>query len=69
MAAFDACIKRTDPIPSVEEGKALGAKLDVQGTPTIIVNGWKLAHPPSPEQLDQMVQRILAGKQPVDGKS
>jgi protein-disulfide isomerase len=69
MAAFDACIKKTDPIPWVEEGKALGAKLDVQGTPTIIIYGWKLGRPPSEAELDAMVQRILAGKQPVDGKS
>jgi protein-disulfide isomerase len=65
MTAFDACIKKTDPIPRVEEGKALGAKLDVQGTPTIIINGWKLGHPPSPEELDTMVKAILAGKSPV----
>ena len=69
MAAFDACIKKTDPILRVEEGKALGAKLDVQGTPTVIINGWKLGHPPTEAELDQMVQRILAGKSPVDGKS
>jgi protein-disulfide isomerase len=65
---FDAWIKKTDPTPRVEEGKALGAKLDVQGTPTII-NGWKLGHPPSEAEIDRMVQRILAGKQPVDAKS
>lgn len=69
IAAFDACIKKTDPIPRVEEGKALGAKLDVKGTPTIIINGWKLATPPTEQELDQMVQRILAGKSPVDQKS
>jgi len=69
MAAFDACIKKTDPIAQVEKGKALGAKLDVQGTPTIIINGWKLGHPPTAEELDQMVQRVLTGKSPVDGKS
>ena len=69
MVAFDACIKKTDPIPRVEEGKALGAKRDVQGTPTIIINGWKLGRPPSEAELDQMVQRILAGKQPIDGKT
>jgi protein-disulfide isomerase len=69
LAAFDACIKKTDPIPRVEEGKALGAKLDVKGTPTIIINGWKLGHPPSEAELDQMVQRVLAGKPPVDAKS
>ena len=69
IAAFDACIRKTDPIPRAEEGKALGAKLDVQGTPTIFINGWKLGHPPTDAELDQMVQRILAGNSPVDGKS
>jgi protein-disulfide isomerase len=69
MAAFDACIKKTDLIPRVEQGKALGAKLDVQGTPTIIINGWKLGRPPTEAELDQMVQRILTGKSPIDGKS
>jgi protein-disulfide isomerase len=69
MAAFDACIKKTDPIPRVEEGKALGAKLDVKGTPTIIINGWMLGRPPTEEELDGMVKKILAGKSPVDGKS
>jgi protein-disulfide isomerase len=69
LVSFDACIRKSDSIPRVEEGKALGAKLDVQATPTIIINGWKLGHPPSEQELDQMVQRILAGKSPVDGKS
>lgn len=68
IPAFDACIKKTGPIPRVEEGKALGAKLDVKGTPTIIINGWKLGKPPTEAELDQMVQRTLAGKQLVDGK-
>jgi protein-disulfide isomerase len=68
IPTFDACIKKTDPIRRVEEGKALGAKLDVQGTPTIIINGWKLGNPPTEAELDQMVQRVLAGKQAVDAK-
>ncbi len=70
LSAFDACVKRTDPIPRVEEGKALGAKLDVQGTPTVIINGWKLGRPPNAEELDGMVTAILAGRSPVtaDGK-
>jgi protein-disulfide isomerase len=68
MAAFDACIKKTGPIPRVEGGKALGVKLDVQATPTVIINGWKLGHPPNEQELDQMVKRVLAGKSPVDGK-
>ena len=27
-----------------------------QGTPTIIINGWKLAKPPTEAELDQMVR-------------
>jgi protein-disulfide isomerase len=63
--AFGGCIKRTDPIPRVTDGKALGNQLDVQGTPTLIINGWKLGRPPNPEELDRMVKAILAGKSPV----
>ena len=70
IPAFDACTKKSDPIPRVEEGKELGAKLDVQGTPTIIINGWKLGHPPNAEELNGMVKKILANRSPVtsDGK-
>jgi protein-disulfide isomerase len=69
LVGFDACIKMTDPIARVEEGKALGAKLDAKGTPTVIINGWMLGRPPTEDELDAMVKKILAGKSPVDGKS
>jgi protein-disulfide isomerase len=65
LAAFDACTKRTEAVPRIEEGKQLGAKLDVKGTPTLIVNGWMLGRPPSREELDAMVKAVLAGKSPV----
>lgn len=64
-AAFETCIKRTEPVPRVTEGKALGNQLDVQGTPTVVINGWKLGRPPTPDELDHMVKSILAGKSPV----
>jgi protein-disulfide isomerase len=64
-AAFEACIKRTEPIPRVTEGKALGNTLDVQGTPTVVINGWKLGRPPTLDELDRMVKGILIGKSPV----
>jgi len=64
-AAFEACIKRTDPIPRVTEGKALGNQLDVQGTPTVVINGWKLGRPPTLDEMDHMIKAILAGKSPI----
>jgi protein-disulfide isomerase len=65
LAAFEACIKRGDPVPRIEEGKQLGTRLDVKGTPTLIINGWKLGRPPTLDELDHMVKAILAGKSPV----
>jgi len=65
LTAFDRCVKSTDSVPNIEKGKALGKELDVQGTPTLVVNGWKLDHPPGPEELDGIVKAVLAGKSPV----
>jgi protein-disulfide isomerase len=65
LPAFDTCIHSTDPIPRVVEGLQLGKKLDIQATPTVIMNGWRLGHPPSEEDLDRMTERVLAGKSPV----
>jgi protein-disulfide isomerase len=69
VAQFDACIRRSDPIPRVEEGKQLGTQIDVKGTPTLVINGWKLGHPPTEQELDAMVKAVLAGKSPVDGET
>ena len=67
LTAFDACIRRTDPVQRIEDGKELGAQLDIQGTPTVVINGWKLPHSPTGEQLETMVKAILAGKSPIAG--
>lgn len=67
LAAFAACVQKTEPIPRVVKDEHLGNTLDVQATPTLIINGWKLGHPPSEEELDAMVKAVLAGKQPVSG--
>jgi NhaA family Na+:H+ antiporter len=69
LAAFDACIKKTDPMLRVAEGQALGKELDMQGTPSVIINGWKLGNPPTEQELDRMVKAVLAGKSPVDPKT
>jgi protein-disulfide isomerase len=66
--AFDACIKRTEPIPRVTEGKALGNQLDIQGTPTVVINGWKLGRPPTLDEMDHMVKAILGGNSPVSAR-
>jgi len=65
--AFDDCIKHAESPPRVAEGEALGKLLDVQGTPTVIIKGWRLGRPPSEPELDAMVKAVLAGNSPVTG--
>lgn len=65
MTTFEVCIKSEAAIPLVVQGKRLGAELNVQGTPTIIVNGWMLVRPPSATELESMMNAILAGKTPI----
>jgi protein-disulfide isomerase len=64
--AFETCIQSKDPLPEVEAGKHLGQELNVQGTPTLLVNGWKLGRPPKADELDRMVKAVLDGKSPVE---
>lgn len=65
LAAFESCIKSKEPLRRIVDGKQLAEQLDVKGTPTLVVNGWRLAKPPSAKELDGMVKAILAGRSPV----
>ncbi len=65
IPAFDSCMKKTDPVTRILEGTALGRALDVQGTPTVIINGWRLGRPPTAAELEGMAHAILAGRNPV----
>jgi len=38
---------------------------DLPGTPTLLINGWKLKRLPSPNEFDQMIMAILGGENPV----
>jgi len=65
LQAFDACIKQEAPVQRIEIGKKAGEQLDIRSTPSIILNGWKLAQPPTEAQLQDMIQATLEGKKPV----
>lgn len=65
LAAFDACVGRTEHVARIESGKLAGARLDIKGTPTLIVNGWRLPSPPTAEVLDAMVKAVVDGKSPI----
>lgn len=64
-ATFKRCTTSTQPIPSVVAGLALGAKLGVRATPTVIINGWRFGSPPR-DSLAWVVRRLSASTTLVD---
>jgi protein-disulfide isomerase len=65
LTAFESCSRREETRAPIAAGRELGRRLDVRATPTVIINGWKLGAPPSEEQLDKMVMKILDGESPI----
>jgi protein-disulfide isomerase len=61
---FVRCVSETSTLPMVEAGIAAARRLNVTGTPTVIINGWRYDAPPSASELDQAVADIRAGKKP-----
>ena len=57
--AFKACISRPENRSRVTRGRALGKKFGVNGTPTILVNGWRFHSPPSDSELSVWIGTAL----------
>jgi len=51
----------------VASGLALAAKEGINGTPTVILNGWRYGVPPSDTELVRAIGDILAGRRPYKG--
>jgi protein-disulfide isomerase len=67
IGQFDACVNDPHPVEPIELGKELAHRMKVRGTPTIIVNGWKLPRTPSSEDFDRILKNVLGGKAPTTG--
>lgn len=62
ISQFEACVNDTKPLERIEHSKKLADKFGVKGTPTVLVNGWMLPAPPSPENFDKIVQNTAEGR-------
>jgi protein-disulfide isomerase len=60
---FAKC-SHTPTFARIDSGLALARRLALQGTPTIIVNGWQFPVPPQPELLSTVIDEIIAGRDP-----
>jgi protein-disulfide isomerase len=62
-AGFGRCIEEIAPIPRVEAGLRRAEQVGVQGTPTVVINGWRFATAPY-DTLVEAIANLLAGKPP-----
>jgi protein-disulfide isomerase len=63
-AGFTQCMKDPKVPQAIEKGLSLSKQFDVRGTPTVIVNGWRFARPPTERELSQQVDELLAQRRP-----
>jgi protein-disulfide isomerase len=66
LARFESCVKQPREVEKIAEGKKAGNEIDIEGTPTLLVNGWKLTSLPDVDSLDQMIQRALSDLSPIE---
>lgn len=67
--AFARCLEDTTSLPRITAGLQLAEKLRIQGTPTVLVNGWKYPVPPTQAQLIEMVDSLRVGANPFGKRS
>jgi protein-disulfide isomerase len=65
---FASCMKETAPIPRIEEGHRLGQVMKLEGTPLVIINGWRFPSVPDDTQLREAIKALLQGKNPPSGE-
>jgi len=61
-SAIAKCVLSRERSPAIESGLEYGARVGVSATPTILVNGWKLAGVPNRTILRAAITRALAGE-------
>lgn len=62
IASFDRCTTRPVSTGRLDSLRARGAAFSVQGTPTVLVNGWRLPLPPSADSLRRYARDAAAGR-------
>jgi len=61
-ARFARCVRDTVSLPRVAAGLLVGKEIGLTGTPTVLVNGWKLSRPPTLSELREMHAAVVNGQ-------
>jgi len=63
-SVFSSCVADTRAVKAIEEGVALGHRLEVRATPTLFVNGWRIGGAVPTSRITEIVEELLAGREP-----
>jgi protein-disulfide isomerase len=64
---FSRCNSNPETPQLVSAGTALARRLGVNGTPTLILNGWRYGYTPPDTELFRAIDDILASRSPYPG--
>ncbi len=63
--AFLNCLRNPGPLRArIDSGAVTAERLGFFGTPTILANGWRFPAPPSSVRLREVIQDLVAGRDP-----
>jgi protein-disulfide isomerase len=63
-ALFLRCVTDTARVPRIDAGVALGKRINIVSTPTVIVNGWRIDGTPPESLVIRVVSDLLTGREP-----
>lgn len=58
------CALAPDTFSRIHAAMDFAENINFYEVPTVMVNGWKLGRPPTPDELDEVIQLILDGEDP-----
>ncbi len=67
VSAFARCMESEKELPLVAAGLALGEQMQVAGTPTIFINGWRVNGVLPDTQFVRVVEDMLVARKPFPG--
>lgn len=63
-ARIASCAESSETPSRVEAGLDFGDEIDLQGTPTVMINGWRFGGVPSRAELEAAMEAVLDGRRP-----
>lgn len=66
LPAFEECMSSPTVAKRVASARGSGDLIGVDGTPTVLVNEWRLPAPPDASAMKRMIERARAGRTPIE---